>query len=102
MDKFIKLTWQQIIATALSLIFVGALTFVFTQVNESMEKSEENEKRIMVMETIVESNLQESITQLKDELKNTSTKLGAMGATQKKLEIMLTRLEVVVEKLEDN
>lgn len=102
MNNFMKITWQQIVAAALSLVFLGALTFVFTKVDESMRKSEENEKRIMVMETIVESNLQGSINDLKNQLQDTSSRLGAMGATQKKLEIMVTRLEVLVDRLEDN
>ena len=100
--NFLKSTWQQIVATALSLIFIGALTFVFTKVDESMRKSEENEKRIMVMETIMESDLQKSIDSLKDQLQNTSSRLGTMGATQKRIEIMVTRLEVLVDKIEDN
>lgn len=99
---FLKATWQQIVATALSLIFIGALTFVFTKVDESMKKSEENEKRIMVMETIMESDLQKSIEGLKTQLQDTSSKLGTMSATQKKIEIMVTRLEVLVDRLEDN
>lgn len=100
--NFLKATWQQIVAAALSLIFIGALTFVFTKVNESMQKSEENEKRIMVMETIMESDLQKSIDDLKDQLQDTSSRLGTMGATQKRIEIMVTRLEVLVDRLEDN
>lgn len=102
MNNFMKITWQQIVAAALSLVFLGALTFVFTKVDESMRKSEENEKRIMVMETIVESNLQGSINDLKNQLQDTSSRLGTMGATQKRLEIMVTRLEVLVDRLEDN
>ena len=100
--NFLKATWQQIVAAALSLIFIGALTFVFTRVDESMKKSEENEKRITVMETIMESDLQKSIEDLKYQLQDTSSKLGTMGATQKKIEIMVTRLEVLVDRLEDN
>lgn len=100
--NFLKSTWQQIVAAALSLIFIGALTFVFTKVDESMKKSEENEKRIMVIETIMESDLQKSIEGLKTQLQDTSSKLGTMSATQRKLEIMITRLEVLVDRLEDN
>lgn len=102
MKEFIQITWQQIVAGAISLIFLGALTFIFTQVDKSMSKTEENEKRIQTLEIVVESGLKDSIEDLESQLMTTNSRLGSISSTQKGLELAIERLNTILEILEDN
>lgn len=102
MKEFIKITWQQIVAGAISLIFLGAITFIFTQIDKSMDKTEENEKRIQDIETIMESGLNGAINNLEEQLRSTNSRLGSISSNQRNIELALERLNTIIEILEDN
>lgn len=102
MKEFIQITWQQIVAGAISLIFLGAITFIFTQIDKSMDKTEENEKRIQDIETIMESGLNGAINNLEEQLRSTNSRLGSISSNQRNIELALERLNTIIEILEDN
>jgi len=102
MEGFIKVTWQQIVAGAISLIFLGALTFIFTKVDESMNDTLENSRRIQDLEIVIESGLEESIEDLEEQLKTTNSRLGNIAGTQRGIEIAIARLNALLDRLESN
>ena len=101
MEGFVKVTWQQIVAGAISLIFLGALTFIFTKVDESMNETMDNSRRIQDLEIIIEAGLEESINDLEEQIKTTNSRLGSIAGNQRGLEIAIARLNALLDRLED-
>ncbi len=98
--KFLKLTWQQIIAATAASIMLGALGLVWGQVKTSIDLSQTNKENIAIITILMEKDIGAALTNFTDQLEETNGVSSALSANQRKIEIMMNRLEVVVENLE--
>ena len=98
--SFIKVTWQQIVAGAISLIILGVLGYVGTIVNESIDQANQNKEDIRVINTILETDLRTKLSDLDNTLKEYNTRMGSTNAQLRQLEIMINRLDVVIDRLD--
>lgn len=93
--SLLQLTWQQVISAVVVAAFLGALGWMGGVLNSSLDDLEDVKTRLTITETEIASGIQEQVQQI-------STQLGATNANQRKIEILVTRLEVIVTKLEES
>ncbi len=93
--SFLQLTWQQVISAVVVAVFLGALGWMGGVLRSSLDDLEDVKTRLTVTETEMATGIQEQVQQM-------STQLGTTNANQRRIEILVTRLEVIVSKLEES
>lgn len=100
--KQITLSINQIIAGAVSVIILGALGYVGTIVSKAVDQSMHNKEEIRVINTILETDLTNKLTDIDDTIKEYNTRMGSTNAQIRQLEIMINRLDAIINRLEGN
>lgn len=95
------MTWQQIVSSVIGVIFIGIVSWMGATVKAGLDDIEDLKTRMVAVETVIDTDLQNTIDVLKEELRDHSTEMGSFNANQKKIEIMVNRLDAIVERLED-
>ncbi len=102
---FIQVTWKEIVATVISMLIVSAVAFVFSNFNGRLTEVEDqgdiNKDKIETIDILMDAELRDAINDLTEELEDKADELTTFGNNQRSLERTMTRLETIVERLED-
>lgn len=100
-EGFFQVTWKEIVAGVLSLLILGAVSFVFSSFNNRLEaveaQSSTNKELVSTINTLMTSELRLSISNLTNQLEKTGGDLNTFSNNQRSLERSVDRLEVIVE-----
>jgi len=95
----VSLTISQIIAGAVSVIMLGALGYVGTVVGKAVDQATINKEDIRVINTILETDLTNKLSDIDDTIKEYNTRMGSANAQIRQLEIMINRLDAIINRL---
>lgn len=102
-DKsFLQLTWQQVLSAVIVAIFLGAVSWIGATLQGALDDLDDLQSRLTIAETQIDVGVLKSIDSLKEEVKQMNTQLGSTNANQRRVEILVSRLEVIVSKLEED
>ena len=97
-EGFVKVTWKEIVAGVISLLILGAVTFVFSNFSGRLETLE---SQYAVHEEALKIELINAIGDLTEELEDTTDDLTTFGNNQRSLERTVIRLEAILERMEN-
>lgn len=100
--SFLQLTWQQVISTIIIALFLGVLGWMGSMLQDALDDLEDVKSRMTIAETQIDAGVIKSIDQVRDDLKQITTQLGSTNANQRRIEILVSRLEVIVSKIEED
>lgn len=104
-EEFIKVTWREILTGTISILIISAVSFVFQDFNSRLKYadslSETNKDEIAEINSQITLGLTESIASLSEKLEDSSVDLTTLSNSHKSLEMLVTRLEVIVEGFDE-
>lgn len=99
--SFLQLTWQQVVSAVVVAVFLGTLSWMGATLRGALDDLEDVKSRITIIETQMDAGVLKTIDEVKDDVKQISTQLGSTNANQRRIEILVSRLEVIVAKFEE-
>lgn len=99
--NFFQVTWKEIITATLSLLILGAVTFVFSNFNTRLERAElsniKQQDSINKVEILMEAELREAIKNITRELEKRTNDFDDNSDAIRSLERSVARLEALLE-----
>lgn len=95
-DGFLKVTWQQIVSAAIGAILLGILGWAGATIKGALEDIEEIKTWQTSTEVLLSTDLKHTIENLNKYITANSHKMGTLSADVKKLEILVNRMEVLI------
>lgn len=103
-ENFVKVTWKEIVAGTISVLIIGAVTFVFSNFNGRLTHLEAqaqlNKDNVERIDLLMEAELRNAINSLTEELEENTGEFTLFRNNQRSLERSITRLETIIERLE--
>lgn len=96
-EGFFRVTWKEIIAGTLSLIILGAVTFVFTNFNTRLDNVE---VKVDQVDIAVKTEIINELSNISRDLGKTVDQMTSIDITTRDLEVAVGKLEVLIERLE--
>jgi len=87
-----SITWQQIVGAVAMALIMGSIGFFGATIKDAIEKIDKNQTEIEL--------LKNDLGDVISDIQNTITEMGTMSANVKKLEIVTTKLETIIERIE--
>jgi hypothetical protein len=101
-NKILKLSWQQVVSAVVVMLFVGAISWMGATLKSKMSKIDDLERRLILIESFQSGEYQKDLEHVKERLQEVNLQMGSYGANQKRIEIVVGKLEALVERLEES
>ena len=95
--NILKLTWQQVVQGVIVAIILGLLGWVGATINNALNEIDDLKVWKATTEVILSTDLKHTIESLNKSIAGNAQKMGTLSADVKKLEILINRMEVVVD-----
>lgn len=99
-NKFLKITWQQIVSAVVAMLFVGAISWMGATLKSKMTEIDNIGKRLILVETFLGGEYRKDFEYVKEKMGEINLQMGSFSANQRRAEIIISRLEAIVERLE--
>jgi len=99
-ESFIKVTWQQVVSVAVGAIFLGILGWMGATIKVGLEDVTDLKEWKTATETLLNTDLAHTIENLDEAIQSNSSKMGLMTGDIRRLEILVNRLDVIVDRID--
>jgi hypothetical protein len=97
--KFLRVTWQQVVSAVVVAVFLGIFGWMGATIKAGLEDLEELKEWRTATEAVMTTDLAHTLEDLDESIKGNSSKMGAMGGEIRRLEILVNRLDAIVERI---
>ena len=98
--KNISISFGQIVTGIIILIMTGIISWVGATVKSKLEAVDDLQKWQVEVNTILNTDLKHTLDDLQSSIESSSAKMGALSGDVKRVEILVNRLDAVVDRLE--
>lgn len=98
--SFLKVTWQQVVSAVIGAIFLGILGWMGATIKASLEDVASLKEWKAVTETLLNTSFAHTLENLDEAIQGNSSKMGLMTGDIRRLEILVNRLDVIVDRIE--
>ena len=95
--KFLKITWQQIVSAVILAVFLG----IFSWAGATLKGALDDVKELKEWKTATAATLNLDLANIRNTISVISTQAGSLSGEFQRLEIIVNRLDAVVEILEN-
>lgn len=100
MAKTVNISWQKIVSTVVGAILVGVLSWMGATIRASLNDVDDLKGWKIETQTIMNTDLANTLESLDKAILNNTSKMGLLAGDIQRLEILVNRLDVLVERIE--
>lgn len=98
--SFLKVTWQQVVSAVIGALFLGILGWMGATVKAGLEDVDELKEWKTQTETMLNTGMANTLENLEESIQENSGKMGLMSGDMRRLEILVNRLDAIVDKID--
>lgn len=98
--NFLKVTWQQVVSAVIGAIFLGILGWMGATIKSGLEDVDDLKEWKTATETMLTTDLAHTLEDLEESIQANSSNMGLMSGDMRRLEILINRLDVIVDKMD--
>jgi len=98
--SFLKVTWQQVVSAVIGALFLGILGWMGATIKAGLEDVQDLKEWKTATEAILSTDLAHTLEDLEESIQENSSKMGLIGGDMRRLEILINRLDVIVDRID--